>query len=162
MHHVISKKNSISFEYFCKKSNPNLSKPLVHLFIENTGSRGMCWRRQWHPTPAFLPGESQGWASLVGCCLWGRTELDTTEATQQQQPQQRNVLNHISCMQSLKSTVWEIVHPSYSQSVVCKPVTLLSSESLLEMLIFRPHPWPAASDSAFLTRFLNNLLMPQG
>ena len=39
------------------------------------------WRRQWHPTPVFLPGESQGWGSLVGCCLWGRTESDTTEAT---------------------------------------------------------------------------------
>ena len=25
-------------------------------------------------------GESQGWRSLVGCRLWGRTELDTTEA----------------------------------------------------------------------------------
>ena len=33
------------------------------------------------PTPVFLPGESQGWGSLVGCCLWGHTELDTTEAT---------------------------------------------------------------------------------
>ena len=33
---------------------------------------------------SVLPGESQGWRSLVGCCLWGRTELDTTEATQQQ------------------------------------------------------------------------------
>ena len=29
----------------------------------------------------FLPGESQGWGSLVGCRLWGHTELDTTEAT---------------------------------------------------------------------------------
>ena len=38
-------------------------------------------RRKWHPTPVFLPGESQGWRSLVGCCLWGRTESDTTEAT---------------------------------------------------------------------------------
>ena len=26
-----------------------------------------------------------GTGSLVGCCLWGRTESDTTEATQQQQ-----------------------------------------------------------------------------
>ena len=43
------------------------------------------WRRKWQPTPVFLPGESQGWGSLVGCCLWGRTESDTTEATQQQQ-----------------------------------------------------------------------------
>ena len=33
----------------------------------------------------FLPRESQGWQSLVGCHLWGRTESDTTEATWQQQ-----------------------------------------------------------------------------
>ena len=32
-------------------------------------------------TPVFLPGESQGRWSLVGCRLWGRTESDTTEAT---------------------------------------------------------------------------------
>ena len=38
------------------------------------------WRRKWQPTPVFLPGESQGRGSLVGCRLWGRTELDTTEA----------------------------------------------------------------------------------
>ena len=41
----------------------------------------MHWRRKWQPTPVFLPGESQGWGSLVGRCLWGRTELDMTEAT---------------------------------------------------------------------------------
>ena len=34
-----------------------------------------------------LDGESQGWRSLVGCHLWGHTESDTTEATQQQQQQ---------------------------------------------------------------------------
>ena len=39
------------------------------------------WRRQWQPTPVFLPGESQGRVSLVGCRLWGHTESDTTEAT---------------------------------------------------------------------------------
>ena len=49
------------------------------------------WRRKWQPTPVFLPGESQGWGSLVGCCLWVRTESDTTEATQQQQQQINNV-----------------------------------------------------------------------
>ena len=46
------------------------------------------WRRKWQPTPVFLPGESQGWGSLVGFRLWGHTESDTTEATQQQQQQQ--------------------------------------------------------------------------
>ena len=39
----------------------------------------MHWRRKWQPTPVFLPGESQGRESLVGCRLWGHTESDTTE-----------------------------------------------------------------------------------
>ena len=47
----------------------------------------MHWRRKWQPTPVILPGGSQGWGSLVGCRLWGRTESDTTDATQQQQRQ---------------------------------------------------------------------------
>ena len=44
----------------------------------------MRWRRKWQPTPVFLPGESQGRGSLVGCRLWGCTESDTTEVTYQQ------------------------------------------------------------------------------
>ena len=36
----------------------------------------LLWRRKWQPTPVFLPGESQGWGSLVGCHLWGCTESD--------------------------------------------------------------------------------------
>ena len=39
------------------------------------------WRRKWQPIPVFLPGESQGRWSLVGCRLWGCTESDMTEAT---------------------------------------------------------------------------------
>ena len=41
----------------------------------------MHWRRKWQPTPVFLPGESQGWGSLVGWHLWGHTESDMTEVT---------------------------------------------------------------------------------
>ena len=41
----------------------------------------MHWRRKWQPTPVFLPGESQGRGSLVGCRLRGRTESDMTEVT---------------------------------------------------------------------------------
>ena len=61
----------------------------------------MHWRRKWQPTPVFLPGESQGWRSLVGCCLWGRRELDTTEVVQQQQQQQQ-----ISVTLSVNSVCW--------------------------------------------------------
>ena len=41
----------------------------------------MHWKRKWQPTPVFLPRESQGCGSLVGCRLWGCTELDMTEVT---------------------------------------------------------------------------------
>ena len=41
----------------------------------------MHWRRNWQLTPVFLPGESQGRGSLMGCRLWGCTGSDTTEAT---------------------------------------------------------------------------------
>ena len=50
----------------------------------------MHWRRKWQPTPVFLPGESHRRRSLVGCSPWGRTELDTTEATEQQQQVDHN------------------------------------------------------------------------
>ena len=40
----------------------------------------MHWRRKWQPTPVFLPGESQGQGSLVGCHLWGHTEWDDLAA----------------------------------------------------------------------------------
>ena len=45
----------------------------------------MPWRRKWQPTSVLLPGESQGWGSLVGFRLWDRTESDMTEVTYQQQ-----------------------------------------------------------------------------
>ena len=36
------------------------------------------WRREWQPTPAFLPGESHGQRSLVGYSPWGGKESGTT------------------------------------------------------------------------------------
>ena len=43
--------------------------------------QGLLQRRWWQPTVVFLPGESQGQGSLLGCHPWGRTESDTTEET---------------------------------------------------------------------------------
>ena len=37
------------------------------------------WRRKWHPTPVFLPGESHGEGSLVGYSPRGHKESDRTE-----------------------------------------------------------------------------------
>ena len=42
-------------------------------------SKGLTWRREWQPTPIFLPGESHGQRSLVGYSPWGRKGSDMTE-----------------------------------------------------------------------------------
>ena len=51
-----------------------------------THSSVLAWR---------IPGR---W-SLVGCRLWGRTELDTTEATYQQQQQAAQMVKNLPAMQ---------------------------------------------------------------
>ena len=63
-------------------------------------------RRKWQPTPVFLPGESQGRGSLVGCRLWGRMESDMAEATQQQQ-----------CLNSWLSYSWTSLWLSGKESI---------------------------------------------
>ncbi|KAI4549284.1 hypothetical protein MG293_001614 [Ovis ammon polii] len=63
------------------------------------------WRRKQQPTPVFLPGESQGQRSLVGCHLWGRTELDTTEATCHQQQEHKSMLSHRQGIANHKKTL---------------------------------------------------------
>ena len=60
----------------CAGNTPGLPVSLFKFFKSS-----MHWRRKWQLTPVFSPGESQGRRNLVGCCLWGRTESDTTEAT---------------------------------------------------------------------------------
>ena len=46
----------------------------------NLWIRKILWRREWQPTPVFLPGESQGQRSLAGYSPWGCKELDMTES----------------------------------------------------------------------------------
>ena len=91
-------------------------------------------RRQWQPTPVFLPGESQGRGSLVGCRLWSRTESDTTEATQQQQQQAPQRFGKIKMSASRKFCIRN-----------CNAAA--AAKSLHSVLPYRqqptrlPHPW---------------------
>ena len=45
----------------------------------NPWVRKIPWRRQWQPTPVFLPGKFQGQRSLVGYSPCGHKELAVTE-----------------------------------------------------------------------------------
>ena len=85
----------------------------------------MHWRRKWQPTLAFLPGESQGQRSLVGCHLWGCTESDTTEVTwqQQQQQQERQKKKKIRCLCLLK--IQSIMVHSFKEKILKKFLPLV-------------------------------------
>ena len=48
--------------------------------------RKIPWRREWPPTPIFLPGEFHGQRSLAGNNPWNHKESDTTEPLTLQQP----------------------------------------------------------------------------
>ena len=78
----------------------------------------MHWRRKWQPTPVFLPGESQGRGSLVGCRLWGRTESDMTEATQQRQQQLRVSLRNTPSLRRL----WSCSYQGYPEKQKAEPM----------------------------------------
>ena len=72
----------------------------------------MHWRRKWQPTPVFLPGESQGRGSLLGCHLWGRTESDTTDVTAAAAAASGSVVKNLSAnaghaRDRVQSLVWE-------------------------------------------------------
>ena len=47
--------------------------------IQVTTHGKISWRREWLPTPVFLPEEFHEQRSLVGYSPWDRKELDTTE-----------------------------------------------------------------------------------
>ena len=94
------------------------------------------WRRKWQPTPVFLPGESQGWGSLVGYRLWSRTESDTTEATQQQQQQQQCTIGPcwlpILCFSSVQFSSVAQSCPTLCNPMNCSTPGLPIHNQLLE------------------------------
>ena len=107
----------------------------------------MHWRRKWQPTPVFLPGESQGRQSLVGCSLWGCTESDTTEATQQQQSNQteRGKENSSNRTYLTISTLWKVcVKVAQSCPTICDPIDCsLPGSSVHGILQVRILEWVA-------------------
>ena len=45
------------------------------------------WRREWQPTPVFLPGKSHRQRNPAGYSPWGCKELDMTEHARTNPPQ---------------------------------------------------------------------------
>ena len=109
----------------------------------------MHWWRKWQPTPVFLPGESQGRGSLVGCHLWGshRVEHDWSDlaaaaalytATKDTSPSLAVSLNHIvSCFVTVKRLSWKSLP-------LCLGIHLWPNSFLISLLFF-PVSWQTDS-----------------
>ena len=93
----------------------------------------MHWRRQWQPTPVFLPGEPQGRGSLVGCRLWGHTESEMTEVTQQQQHVQFSGVKYIHTAAQRCSRNFFILRNR--NSIPIKPNFPLAPQSLVSIFL---------------------------
>ena len=52
---------------------------MKELWISSLGQEGPRWRREWLPSPVFLPGEFNGQRSLMGHSPWSHQESDMTE-----------------------------------------------------------------------------------
>ena len=68
----------------------------------------------------------------MGCRLWGHTESDTTEATQQQQPQQFIFLSSFRLAEKIKPQVQRV--PKYPFKVAEFPVLLTSCITVAPLL----------------------------
>ena len=67
------------------KNPPTMQETWVQTLVGK-----VLWRKEWLPTPAFLPGEFYGQRSLVGYSPWGLKESDTTERLTHTPPQGDN------------------------------------------------------------------------
>ena len=79
------------------------------------------WRRNWHPTPVFLPGKSHGRRSVVGYSPWGRKESDMTEWL------------HFTCWKAAFLNQWELCETDtifFSQPQKMKDVPSVLKNSL--------------------------------
>ena len=73
--------NLISGSSAFSKTSLNIWKLTVHVLLKPVSRqfKSRPWRREWPPTPVFLPGEFHGQRSLVHYSLWGHKESYTTE-----------------------------------------------------------------------------------
>ena len=77
----------------------------------------------------------------MGCCLWGRTESDTTEATQQQQQQRLAVLNMFSCVYwPCAYLLWENVY-SNPMPILKIGLSGILVSCMISLYTLDIHPW---------------------
>ena len=99
-------------------------------------------RRWWQPTPVFLPGESCGRRSLVGCCPWGRTESDTTEQLSSSSSSSSAGQWSLSRLLSSVLTEESAIDRMETNGPGCVPIKFIcKNSSQLELPVCWPLPW---------------------
>ena len=125
------------------------------------------WRREWQPTPVFLPGESHGQRRLAGYNSWGHKESYVTEqlSTYTLHPIQFSSVQLFSHLQ-LFATAWTVAwQASLSITNSWRLPKLMSIESVMpsnhlilcQPLLFSPSIFPSirvfSNQSALLIRW---------
>ena len=67
------------YAFFAKMQKKVFCHLLITLFGFFPWVGKIPWRREWLPTPVFLPGEFHGQRNLTGYSPWSHKESDTTE-----------------------------------------------------------------------------------
>ena len=110
----------------------------------------MHWRK-WQPTPVFLPGESQGWGSLVGCCLWScRVIYDWSDlaaaavaaAVDQTTKSPLSLNLPLAQLDPWPSCIWSSSWTLYMYSLSVSQFSFIMCTALLWSLSSLPAQWP--------------------
>ena len=87
------------------------------------------WRREWLPTPVFLPGEFHGQRSLVWCSQWGRQRFGHDWVT--------NTFSLWNSMEVSQNTKSRIIWPSWCHIPSWGNIILLLSIYLKKIWIWK-------------------------
>ena len=93
-----------------------------HKFDPRVGKipwREIPWRRKWHPTPVFLPGESHGQRSLAGYSPWGHT-VGHSWATEHTHTDGHNLFKQARLWVTPDSDPVTCVQATYTGGVRCR------------------------------------------
>ena len=123
--------------------------------------KGICRRRQWHPTPVLLPRKSHGQRSLVGCSPWGRQESDMTEQLHFHSSLSCIGEGHgnplqCSCLENPRDrgTWWAAVYGAAQSRTRLKRLSSSSSSSSRTAIVLKTHKNHSRQESGEIGNFI--------
>ena len=110
--HPLCHQGSPGYELLCTIFSVDMLPFLLGIYQWKKFFQGKIpWRREWQPTPVFLPGEFHGQRSLVSYSPWSHTELDTTEQLTHTHTHTRSIFNFEKNWQAVFQSDYHFIFP---------------------------------------------------